>query len=69
MARENGHVRIMLSNGWSIETCFEQVAEVLRNGWHYGYDPTKDGSLPEKALGKKQAGRAAVPTVSSSHLA
>lgn len=66
---ENGHVHVTLSNDWSVETCFEQVAEALRNGWYYGYDPTKGGEPAAKPLGKKQVGKATVPTVSSSHLA
>lgn len=57
------------NSDWSVETCFEQVAEALRNGWYYGYDPTKVEAPPAKALGKKQAGKATVPSVSSSHLA
>lgn len=46
----NDRIRVTLSNNWSIETCYERVAEALRNGWHYGYDPAKDGPLPSGTM-------------------
>jgi hypothetical protein len=33
---------IRLSSNWSIETALQKVAEALRMGRHYGYDPARD---------------------------
>ena len=35
---------IRLSSNWSIETALQKVAEALRTGNHYGYDPGRDGA-------------------------
>ena len=38
----NGRWRTTLSSNWSTETCYERVAEALRTGKHYGYNPITD---------------------------
>jgi hypothetical protein len=38
---------IRLSSNWSIETALQKVAEALRTGKHYGYEPARDdGKAP-----------------------
>jgi hypothetical protein len=37
---------IRLSSNWSIETALQKVAEALRTGRHYAYDPARDDGPP-----------------------
>jgi hypothetical protein len=49
----NGRWRTTLSSNWSTETCYEKVAEALRTGKHYGYDPITDDliqTVPETSV-------------------
>ena len=42
---------IRLSSNWSIETALQKVAEALRTGRHYGYDPARDdGPTPAPSV-------------------
>jgi hypothetical protein len=42
---------IRLSSNWSIETALQKVAEALRTGRHYGYDPARDdGPTPAPSM-------------------
>jgi len=38
----NDKKSVRLSSNWSIETALQKVAEALRTGKHYGYDPARD---------------------------
>lgn len=38
----NDRVNVRLSSNWSVETALQRVAEALRSGKHYGYNPERD---------------------------
>jgi hypothetical protein len=40
---------IRLSSNWSTETALQRVAEALRTGTHYGYDPARDDGPTPRA--------------------
>jgi hypothetical protein len=47
----NDKMCVRLSSNWSIETALQKVAEALRTGKHYGYDPARDdGPTPAPAI-------------------
>jgi hypothetical protein len=47
----NDKKSVRLSSNWSIETALQKVAEALRTGQHYGYDPARDdGPTPAPSM-------------------
>jgi hypothetical protein len=47
----NDKKSVRLSSNWSIETTLQKVAEALRTGKHYGYDPARDdGPTPAPSI-------------------
>jgi hypothetical protein len=47
----NDKMCVRLSSNWSIETALQKVAEAVRTGKRYGYDPARDdGPTPAPAI-------------------
>jgi hypothetical protein len=48
---------VRLASNWSIETALQKVAEALRTGKHYGYDPVRDDEKAPASFTPSRSGR------------